>query len=94
MKNFLRNFVKDKKGVVDPLIIVIIGVIMITIIITVVIFYNISESITLTSTRGQSQLNNTTDSAVSVFNLMNVVGIVAVAGLIIAILIGFFATKR
>lgn len=94
MKSKLRKFWDDKTGAVDPMSVVLLAVIMVTIIVSVVIFYSVSDSVSLSSTQGQSQLNNTTSNASDVFNLMNVIPIVAIAGLIISILLGYMVFRR
>jgi len=90
----IRKFLHDKMGSVDPLAVVMLAVIMITIIVSVVIFYSVSDAVTLDSVAGNAQLNNTTNSAAQVFNLMNVIPIVAIAGLIISILLGYILFTR
>ena len=94
MKSKLRKFWDDKTGGVDPMSVVLLAVIMVTIIVAVVIFYSVADSVSLDSTQGSSQLNNTTSNASDVFNLMNVIPIVAIAGLIISILIGYMVFRR
>ena len=94
IKKAWSNFWHGKRGFVDPTAIVSIAVIMVTIIVTVVIYYSIAGGVTLSSPAGQSQLNNTTSAATGVFSLMNVIPIVAIAGLIIALLLGYLVYNR
>lgn len=86
----------DPRGMVSVTGVVLLAVIMVTIIVSVVIFYSVADSITMSSSTGQAQINNTTNQASQVFNLMNVIPIVAIAGLIISILLGYmgFAARE
>lgn len=64
---------------------------MLVIIIGVMIFYQVSDSITLTGDAGDAK-NDTLDMAATVFTLLPIVALVIVASLILAVVMGFGGT--
>lgn len=87
----LRSLCKNKAGYVGA-----IGglvALLLTIIIGVLIFYEVADSIDLVGA-GYDAKNTTTDMAATVFSLLPIVALVIVAGIILAVVLGFGGNKR
>ena len=62
---------------------------LLTIIIGVMIFWEVNDSLTLGSAEANESRNKTTDMATTVFSLLPLVALVVVAGVILAVIMGF-----
>ena len=66
---------------------------LLTIIVGVLVFYEVSDSIDLVG-EGFDAKNETTDMAATVFTLLPIIALVVVAGIILAVVLGFGGSKR
>ena len=80
LKTNNSGFTQVVGGLVALLLMIIVGVL---------IFWEVSDSITLTGNASNDCKNATTDMASTVFNLLPIVGLVVVAGIIIGVIMGF-----
>jgi len=62
---------------------------LLTIIIGVLVFWEVNDSITLSSSDANSSRNQTTSMASTVFSLLPLVALVVVASIILGIVLGF-----
>jgi len=82
-----RNLKKDEKGytkIVGGLV-----ALLLMIIVGILVFWETSDSITLSSDAANTSKNKTTSMATTVFNLLPIVALVVVASIIIGVIIGF-----
>jgi hypothetical protein len=66
---------------------------LLTIIIGVLVFWEVNDSITLSSDDANDSRNETTDTASTVFGLLPLVALVVVASIILAVVMGFGGGK-
>lgn len=66
---------------------------LLTIIIGVLVFWEVNDSITLSSADANASRDETTDMASTVFSLLPLVALVVVAGIILAVVMGFGGGK-
>ena len=66
---------------------------LITIIIGVLVFWQVNSAITLTTDTANTSRNQTTTMATTVFSLLPIVALVTVAGVILAVILGFGGGK-
>ena len=62
---------------------------LITIILGILIFYTIANSIPIEGEAANDSFNKTMDTAGVVFNLLPIIAVVAVAGVLLAVILGF-----
>jgi len=62
---------------------------LLTIIVGVMVYWEVSDSITLSSDDANDTRNETNDMATTVFNLLPIVALVIVAGIILGVVLGF-----
>ena len=82
-----RSFKENKAGytqVVGGLV-----ALLLTIIVGVLVFYQVSDSIDLSSDSANASKNDTTDMAETVFTLLPIVALVVVAAIILGVILGF-----
>jgi len=66
---------------------------LLTIIVGVLVFWEVNDSITLSSSDANTSRNETTDMASTVFALLPLVALVVVASIILAVVMGFGGGK-
>lgn len=66
---------------------------LLTIIIGVLVFWQVNGAITLTSDTANTSRNQTTTMASTIFSLLPIIALVVVAGVILAIVLGFGGKK-
>jgi len=66
---------------------------LLTIIVGVLVFWEVNDSITLSSADANTSRNETTDMASTVFSLLPIVALVIVASIILSIVLGFGGGK-
>ena len=84
MKNDRSGYVKVVGGLVALLIMIIVGI---------MVFWETSDSITLSSSDANDSRDSTTDMASTVFDLLPIIGLAVVASIIIGVIIGFGGGK-
>ena len=87
MRKMFRNkaaYTKIVGGLVALLLMIIVGVL---------VFWETSDAIDLSNDDANDSKNTTTDMATTVFNLLPIVALVIVAGIIIAVIMGFGGGK-
>jgi len=86
-----KNFKQDTSGytkIVGGLV-----ALLLTIIIGVLVFWEVNDSIDLSSDDANTSRNETTDMASTVFSLLPLVALVVVASIILAVVMGFGGGK-
>jgi NADH:ubiquinone oxidoreductase subunit 6 (subunit J) len=87
----IREIKQDKKAytrVVGGLV-----ALLLTIIIGVLVFWEVNDSITLSSDTANTSRNQTTSMASTVFSLLPLIALVVVAAIILAVVLGFGGGK-
>jgi ABC-type anion transport system duplicated permease subunit len=83
----IKNIKADKSGymqVVGGLV-----ALLLLIIVGIMLFWEVSDSIELNSSDANDSKNKTTDMATTVFSLLPIIALAAVASIIIGVIIGF-----
>lgn len=83
IKEFTRNdsgYTRVVGGLVALLLMIIVGI---------MVFWETSDSITLSSDTANDSKNSTTDMATTVFDLLPIIALAVVASIIIGVIIGF-----
>ena len=86
-QNVIKGIKEDKAAytkVVGGLV-----ALLLTIIVGVLVFWEVNDSITLSSDTANTSRNETTSMASTVFSLLPIVALVIVAAIILAVVLGF-----
>lgn len=84
LKHNDNGYVKVVGGLVALLIMIIIGVL---------VFWEVSDSITLSNSDANASKNTTTDMATTVFGLLPLIALVVVAAIILGVILAFGSGK-